>query len=87
MLMCRELAVIASDYLDGELGTADRLAVKVHLMMCRDCRSFIGNLRNSAALIQAHSSQTADPEYLLRLDEEIAKALASQDHNDLDPRS
>lgn len=78
MLMCRELATIASDYLDGELGTADRLSVKVHLMMCRDCRSFIGQLRNSVTLMQAHSSQTPTPDYLRRLDDAIARALATQ---------
>lgn len=82
MLMCRELAAIASDYLDGELDTRGRLSVRVHLMMCRDCRSFIGNLRNSASLVQAHSSQTPDPNYLRRLDEEIAKALANQGQDD-----
>ncbi|SDW73531.1 zf-HC2 domain-containing protein [Marinobacter mobilis] len=82
MLMCRDLATIASDYLDGELGATDRLSVKVHLMMCRNCRSFIGNLRNSAALIRAHSSQTPDPDYLRRLDENIAKALAGKDRDD-----
>ncbi|MDX1756302.1 MAG: zf-HC2 domain-containing protein [Marinobacter sp.] len=78
MLMCRDLAIIASDYLEGELATADRLSVKMHLMMCRHCRSFIGNLRNSVELMRAHSSQSLDPAYAHRLDEEIARALAQQ---------
>ncbi|MDX1456992.1 MAG: zf-HC2 domain-containing protein [Marinobacter sp.] len=84
MLMCRDLAIIASDYLDGELGTTDRLSVKMHLMMCRHCRSFIGNLRNSVALMRAHSSQALAPEYASRLNKEIARALSQHPQNDQD---
>ncbi|MDF0751565.1 zf-HC2 domain-containing protein [Marinobacter sp. 71-i] len=75
MLMCRDLARIASDYIDNELGTAQKLSVKMHLMMCRDCRSFIGNLRASTDLIQAHSSYKPDPELVRRIDEQVAQAL------------
>lgn len=38
MLKCSELARIASDYIDGELGTRRNLSVKTHLMMCKHCR-------------------------------------------------
>ncbi|MEP1215561.1 MAG: zf-HC2 domain-containing protein [Marinobacter sp.] len=75
MLMCRELARIASDYIDDELGTAQKLAVKMHLIMCEDCRSFIGNLRTSTDLIKAHSSGRADPELVRRIDEQVAQTL------------
>ena len=40
MLMCRDLARIASDYIDGELGTGKVMSVKMHLLMCGRCRSF-----------------------------------------------
>ena len=32
MLMCRDLARIASDYIDGELGTGKVMSVKMHLL-------------------------------------------------------
>lgn len=75
MLMCRDLAEIASDYIDGELNGLQNLSVKMHLMMCKDCRTFIGNLRASSNLLSAHSSGRADEEFLRRIDERVAEAL------------
>lgn len=75
MLMCRDLAEIASDYIDGELSGRQNLSVKMHLMMCKDCRTFIGNLRASSELMRAHSSGKADDEFIRRIDERVAEAL------------
>lgn len=75
MLMCRDLARIASDYIDGELGTMDTVSVKMHLLMCGHCRTFIGNLRASVNLMQAHSSQQVDEELVRRIDERVHEAL------------
>ncbi|MEX0604081.1 MAG: zf-HC2 domain-containing protein [Marinobacter sp.] len=66
---------IASDYIDGKLGATQKLSVKMHLMMCKDCRSFIGNLRASTDLMRAHSAGKPDPELIRRIDEQIAQAL------------
>jgi anti-sigma factor RsiW len=73
--MCRDLAEIASNYIDGELNGRQNLSVKMHLMMCKDCRTFIGNLRASSNLLSAHSSGRADEEFLRRIDERVAEAL------------
>lgn len=78
MLMCRDLAVIASDYIDGELTGWQNLSVKMHLMMCKDCRTFIGNLRASTELLQAHSAGHPDEELLRRIDERVAEALRAR---------
>ncbi|MFC4257488.1 zf-HC2 domain-containing protein [Marinobacter lacisalsi] len=75
MLMCRDLARIGSDYIDGELGAADTLSVKMHLLMCRHCRSFIGNLRESVRLMQGHSDYRIDEDYARHLDEAVAATL------------
>ncbi|SFR66379.1 Putative zinc-finger [Marinobacter daqiaonensis] len=78
MLMCRDLARISSDYIDGNLGTADNLSVKMHILMCKDCRSFIGNLRESVRLLKGHSGFRLDEEYANRLDSAVEKALKEQ---------
>ncbi len=75
MLMCRDLARIASDYIDGKLGPTNAISVKMHLLMCRDCRSFIGNLRESVRLIQGHSDYRIDEDYARRLDNAVDEAL------------
>ncbi|MHA7809109.1 MAG: zf-HC2 domain-containing protein [Marinobacter adhaerens] len=75
MLMCMDLAVIASDYIDGELPVLQSMSVKMHLMMCKDCRTFIGNLRASTDMLKAHSSGQADEELIRKIDERVAQAL------------
>jgi len=84
MLMCRDLAVIASDYIDGELSGRQNLSVKMHLMMCKDCRTFIGNLRASTRLMQAHSSGHPDEELLRRIDERVSEALNARENRNKD---
>lgn len=79
MLMCRDLARIASDYIDGELGTMDKVSVKMHLLMCGHCRTFIGNLRESVELMRAHSSQQIDEELVRKIDERVAESLERQE--------
>lgn len=81
MLMCRDLAEIASDYIDGELPVLQKMSVRMHLMMCRHCRTFIGNLRASTDLLQAHSSGQPDGEFIRRIDERVAKALKERPRN------
>lgn len=81
MLMCRDLARIGSDYIDGRLGVTDNLSVKMHLFMCRDCRSFIGNLRESVQLIKGHSDYRVGEDYAQRLDNAIEEALGSRGGN------
>ncbi|MCG7200433.1 zf-HC2 domain-containing protein [Marinobacter pelagius] len=78
MLMCRDLAVIASDYIDGELTGRQNLSVKMHLMMCKACRTFIGNLRASTELMQAHSSGHPNEDLLRRIDQQVAEALRTR---------
>ena len=82
MLMCRDLARIASDYIDGELTSRRNLSVKMHLMMCRHCRSFIGNLRASTDLMKAHSSSKPDEAFIRRIDERVAEALKTRKSHD-----
>jgi len=75
MLKCRDLARIGSDYIDGELGPMNTVSVKMHLLMCGHCRTFIGNLRESIDLMKAHSSQQVDEELLRKIDERVAELL------------
>lgn len=50
MLKCREVSHKASLYLEGELPWRERVAMRVHLLMCNDCRRF---LRQLSGLIRA----------------------------------
>lgn len=84
MLTCKDLAGIASDYIDGELTGQQNLSVKMHLMMCKHCRTFIGNLRASTDLMKAHSSGKPNEEFMRRIDEPVAEALQTWKENNGD---
>jgi len=81
MLMCRDLAAVASDYIDGELPVLQNMSVRMHLIMCRHCRTFMGNLRASTDLLKAHSSGQANEELIRRIDERVAEALKEGPRN------
>jgi anti-sigma factor ChrR (cupin superfamily) len=77
MLTCRDFAHRhASDYLDRQLGWRARLGVRVHLLLCDNCRRFLAQLRQvrtvllrrsaSAPVLQTREEQAA-------LDEQAAK--------------
>jgi predicted anti-sigma-YlaC factor YlaD len=44
ILTCRESARLLSDDLDRTLSRAERLALRIHLVLCRQCRRFGRNL-------------------------------------------
>lgn len=44
VLNCKEVTHLCSDELDRNLSTRERLAMKMHLMMCTGCRNFRGQM-------------------------------------------
>jgi hypothetical protein len=79
--MCRDLAKIASDYLEGKLGIRQNLAVKLHLMMCHGCTTFIHNLKTSTEMMKRYSSADMDEDLLRQIDERVEKALTAYKSN------
>jgi predicted anti-sigma-YlaC factor YlaD len=58
LLTCQEVANLASDYLDKQTDGKLSLKIRVHLMMCANCRRFVKHL---------HLTSTAVP-HLIRKD-------------------
>lgn len=52
MLSCKELVAQSSDYLDVQLSLRQRLAIRAHLAMCRNCRRFIRQMRLSQLVLR-----------------------------------
>ena len=52
MLTCREVTEMASDYLDGNLGFAQRLQIRFHLGMCRHCSRYVDQLAKTINLLR-----------------------------------
>jgi predicted anti-sigma-YlaC factor YlaD len=52
MLSCKELVARSSAVLDGELSFRERMAVRRHLMLCRNCRRFIKQMKLTQAVLR-----------------------------------
>ncbi|MHC5350835.1 anti-sigma factor family protein [Metapseudomonas furukawaii] len=52
MLTCKELVARSSDLLDGQLGFRERLAMRRHLVLCRNCRRFIRQMKLAQAVVR-----------------------------------
>ena len=52
MLTCKELVAFSSDLLDGELSFRQRMAMRRHLMLCRNCRRFIKQMKLVQAVVR-----------------------------------
>ena len=77
MLSCKETArILASDALE-DLAWGRRLALRVHLLMCRHCRRYARQLRAiGAAARRLWGEESMDPSTLERLERGILRDSA-----------
>jgi anti-sigma factor ChrR (cupin superfamily) len=78
MLTCKEHVALSSDFIDGQLGWTQRLRMRHHLLICPDCRRFIGQLRLVCRTIQTMPEAPSEDvnDIAERLAREYAKAKA-----------
>lgn len=76
MLKCREIEQLASDYLDKDLSLRQRMAFKMHLFMCHNCRNYVRQLKttiSSIRLMPVNQSKVVDDKV-----KDLAKQLREQ---------
>lgn len=69
MLSCKEVAHLASDYLDQQLAGNVSWKIRLHLLACRNCRRFIRHLRITTTIapkIIQDTAQELDAEAVLQ---------------------
>jgi hypothetical protein len=59
MLKCKDIANVASDYLDGSLDWKKLFFVKLHLFICVNCKRFVRHLLTTIRYIGGMKRQTA----------------------------
>lgn len=77
MLHCDQIAEQASDYIDQQHSWRQRMAFRLHLFICRNCRRYISQLRssiNSLKLIKQRSPANLT-EQQLQLAEQLRNQL------------
>lgn len=63
MLSCKNVCHISSESLDRTLSVRERLAVKLHLLMCRACQRVVAQMELLRAMAQRFSSaEEAEPD-------------------------
>lgn len=61
MMTCRDVTALASQHLDGELPIGKRLAIRMHVLMCRHCRRYLRQLRATVLLLGTLRGADAAP--------------------------
>jgi predicted anti-sigma-YlaC factor YlaD len=61
MLTCRELVALVTEYLEGSLSLPDRLRFQLHLGLCRNCRSFLRQMRRTVEVLPRLQREEAIP--------------------------
>ena len=73
-MTCRDVTDVLDRYLDGELPRRQRLAIKLHLLLCRNCRNYLRSYELTiraakAAMLDLDGPPPAD------MPEELVKAI------------
>jgi anti-sigma factor RsiW len=62
VLRCRDIPELASDYLDHQLPVRRRLAMRLHLFICVNCRVYLSQLRQTVGLLHRLPQRPPAPE-------------------------
>lgn len=75
MLTCREMSEGASELMEGRGPWPQRLAARMHLLMCRHCRRYFRHLRLTVATVRRAKppARSVDVERVLDAIERVGK--------------
>jgi anti-sigma factor RsiW len=61
LLVCRDVTELTTDYLEGALPRARRLAMSFHLAICRMCRRHLRQVRATVRLLRRVPAPAPSP--------------------------
>lgn len=56
MKTCQEITQLASRACDEKIGLMDNVELKLHLMICKNCRNFYDNNKRVSEILKAHKN-------------------------------
>jgi hypothetical protein len=80
MMSCREVAENGSAYLERELSPVRRLSLRLHMMLCHECRGLVQGIRK---LLQASPALRTSGD-TNRYEDLAAKLTGKPDHSAAD---
>lgn len=66
LLNCKQVAQLASDYLDKESSSTLTWKIRLHLLMCANCRRFVRHLRITQQIAGNMENDVVDAEAILK---------------------
>lgn len=87
MLSCQQVATLASQYLDKDTGTLLTWKIRLHLMMCANCRRFVRHLKITQAVTKniEVNDNAVDSEAIWKILQEKIQQEKSKDNNNHNP--
>lgn len=80
MLNCKQVAQLASDYLDQESSTTLTWQMRIHLVMCANCRRFVRHLRIAKTIASQIKTDEVDADAVLAKMKAKQQASADNTH-------
>jgi anti-sigma factor RsiW len=66
-LPCQDLVELVTDYLEGRLTPMEQRRFEAHLALCRGCRTYLEQMRQTVRALGKLSDESIDPEARERL--------------------
>ncbi len=57
MLSCQEITELVTDYVEGAMSTEERLRFETHIGLCRHCRAYLNQMRDTAKMLERLTEQ------------------------------
>jgi len=64
MLTCKQLTELVTEYLEGQMSLADRIRFQLHIGMCRHCRAYLRQMRQTIRTLGKLPDEPVPPEVL-----------------------
>ncbi|MBP9088309.1 MAG: zf-HC2 domain-containing protein [Kofleriaceae bacterium] len=61
MLTCQQITEVVTDYLEGKMGLMDRVRFQMHLGMCKHCRAYLDQMKQTIMMVAVEGQQAAAP--------------------------
>jgi predicted anti-sigma-YlaC factor YlaD len=62
MLTCKELTELITNYLEGRQSFFERMRFELHLGMCRHCRAYLRQMKDTIETLGALPEEAIPPE-------------------------
>ena len=77
VLTCKDVCDSATEYLEGPTTLMERLSLRMHLLICKECRRFVRQFSLTIGVAQDSDEQSPTDIEIDNLVEKLSKAQAS----------